>query len=652
MPFDFQTATANVRIPSPDEYDLFFVDLFCGASGTTTGLLRACEAMGIRAFGIGINHWDLAIETSRAAHPHMLHIREDLVALTDQQVSNLIRSIRPSGVIDLLLASPSCTYHSPARRGLPIVEQDRVDPHVVTRWLTAPGVRVRRFVVENVPAFRDWGMLNSKGHPDPRKKGMFHHAWSENLKNLGYRYENRDLNAADFGARTTRTRYFGLGVAGSGKLSWPTPTHSKEGATDDLLDPRSKWRAAAEIIDWSIPGVDVYGRTTPLKPNTLRRLMTGAARFFGARSAIHLRCLEVELRRSQLRWGDGNPSTMPADTVAAIRNAIEELPPAPANDDDGASIVTMRGRSFAHSVADPLTTVSTKGAHHGLSQPAIITMRQHTEARAAGEPLTTVTTAGTHHGLAEPTDAPIAFHMSNQSEGAPRPVEAPIASIGTISKPILGQHSAFVATTANSTGGLAPRPADEPISTVTARGGHALVEDHRGITVSCCNTGGGGQARDINAPIQTVTTAQHLAVAADAAFVAPYYRTGTPYDVADPVHTITTKARHALLTGKSKAAKPVSPEDDALLAELDQRRRYIDADGSVKAVMLLFRMLNKKELGRAMGFPENYPFQGARNEDITRQIGNAVEIHQAQALCRVQLELLGFGKTLSRKKAA
>lgn len=646
MPLDFATATAHVRIPGPSEYDLFFVDLFCGASGTTTGMIKACDALGIRAFGIGINHWDLAIETSKAAHPHMLHIREDLVALTDQQVSNLIRSIRPSGVIDLLLASPSCTYHSPARRGLPIVEQDRVDPHVVTRWLTAPGVKVRRFVVENVPAYREWGPLTAKGHPDPRRKGMFHHAWAETLKNLGYRYENRDLNAADFGARTTRVRYFGLGVAGSGKLSWPTPTHSKDGAAD-LLDPRSKWRAAAEIIDWSIPGVDVYGRSTPLKPNTLRRLMTGAARFFGQRSAIHLRCLDIELQRSQLRWGDGNPASLPSDTVAALRAAIAELPIL-ANEDTSAAIVTMRGKSFAHSASDPLTTISTKGAHHGLSQPAIITMRQHTEARGAGEPLTTVTTAGTHHGLAEP----VAFHMSNQSEGAPRPVAAPIASIGTISKPILGQHSAFVATTANSTGGLAPRPANEPISTITGKGGHALVEDHRGMTVTVCNTGGGGQARDINAPIQTVTTAQHLAVAADAAFVAPYYRTGTPYDVADPVHTITTKARHALLTGKSKPAKVASPQDDALLAELDRLRCYVDADGTVKAVQLLFRMLNKGELAKAMGFPEAYPFQGSRNEDITRQIGNAVEINQAEALCRIQLELLGFGKAKPRAKAA
>jgi site-specific DNA-cytosine methylase len=46
-----------------------------------------------------------------------------------------------------------------------------------------------------------------------------------------------------------------------------------------------------------------------------------------------------------------------------------------------------------------------------------------------------------------------------------------------------------------------------------------------------------------------------------------------------------------------------------------------------------FRMLQPHELAAAMGFPKDYRITGNRGEQV-RQIGNAVVVEQAEALCR------------------
>lgn len=54
-------------------------------------------------------------------------------------------------------------------------------------------------------------------------------------------------------------------------IVWPEPTHGAGRA--------HPWRAAAEVIDWSLPCPSIFERRRPLAPATLRRIARGLRRF-------------------------------------------------------------------------------------------------------------------------------------------------------------------------------------------------------------------------------------------------------------------------------------------------------------------------------------------------------------------------------------
>ena len=56
--------------------------------------------------------------------------------------------------------------------------------------------------------------------------------------------------------------------------------------------------------------------------------------------------------------------------------------------------------------------------------------------------------------------------------------------------------------------------------------------------------------------------------------------------------------------------------------------------GDGVALDIHFRMLQSHELAAAQGFPSDYQFKGGKKE-IIKQIGNAVAVGQAKALCSV-----------------
>jgi DNA (cytosine-5)-methyltransferase 1 len=60
-------------------------------------------------------------------------------------------------------------------------------------------------------------------------------------------------------------------------------------------------------------------------------------------------------------------------------------------------------------------------------------------------------------------------------------------------------------------------------------------------------------------------------------------------------------------------------------------------DGQTYLLDIRFRMLTPKELARAMSFPDDYKFAGNR-EKVVKQIGNAVAVNVAKALCKSLLD--------------
>jgi len=134
-------------------------DLFCGAGGSSSGARRALESLGFQMNLVAVNHWNIAIETHSRNHPEARHYCQDLNAVKPAVLV-------PEGKLDLLMASPTCTYHSRARGGKPINDQGRMDPWAIVHWCTE--LRVRRLLVENVPEFVDWGPLDLRtGTADP-----------------------------------------------------------------------------------------------------------------------------------------------------------------------------------------------------------------------------------------------------------------------------------------------------------------------------------------------------------------------------------------------------------------------------------------------------------------------------------------------------
>src|SRR6476660_9552652 len=97
------------------------------------------------------------------------------------------------GDIDLLLASPECSNHSPAKVSKPRCERSRRTSHYVLNF--AKRLKPRWIVLENVVQLRSW-----KGY-DPL---------IADLRNVGYRVRPQILDAVEFGVPQTRRRLFVL----------------------------------------------------------------------------------------------------------------------------------------------------------------------------------------------------------------------------------------------------------------------------------------------------------------------------------------------------------------------------------------------------------------------------------------------------------
>jgi len=351
--------------------NLQIVDMFCGAGGSTTGLLQAAARLGLGVQVLAINHWEVAIATHAANHGAVRHICEPLTNIDPVKVV-------PSGRINLLWASPECTHHSVARGGRPCSDQSRASAWHVLKW--ASELYVDRIIVENVPEFESWGPLGADCKPLAGKRGETFRAWVHALKSIGYRVEWRVLCAADYGDPTTRRRLFVQAARGRSAISWPDQTHAEPGNVFAL----QPWRTAREIIDWSLPCQSVLDRRRPLAENTLRRIEYGIRKYWGQYADPFL----VMLR------GTGG-------------RQIE---------------------ACARSLGQPLPTVTAGGGHAGLVQPLIVQSEHGMRVRTTDRPMNTITTSSRGFGLVQP------FILHQMTGGRPRSIDEPVPTITTISR--------------------------------------------------------------------------------------------------------------------------------------------------------------------------------------------------------------------------
>lgn len=241
------------------------VDNFAGGGGASTGIEKAT---GLNV-DIAINHDPEAIRMHKTNHPDTEHYCE---SVWDVDPKKAVRGRK----VGLCWLSPDCTHHSRAKGGKPVSNTLRGLAWIALKW--GGSVRPRVIMLENVVEFEGWGPLTDEGKPDPKRKGETFKSYIGELERLGYEVEWKHLSACDYGAPTSRTRFFLIARCDGKPIVWPKPTHApvEEINKKNLLQP---YRTAGSIIDWSIPAPSIYKRKKPLSENTVERLRRGIKKF-------------------------------------------------------------------------------------------------------------------------------------------------------------------------------------------------------------------------------------------------------------------------------------------------------------------------------------------------------------------------------------
>ena len=258
---------------------LFYIDLFCGAGGTSTGVERAMHNGEKCAEVIAcVNHDKNAIASHAANHPNALHFTEDIRTLDLTELvahSNKKRSENPDSLV-VLWASLECTNFSKAKGGQPRDADSRTLAEHLFRYIEA--LNPDYIYIENVEEFMCWGDLDENGKPVSKDKGRLYVKWVKNVCKYGYSFSHRMLNSANYGAYTSRTRFFGIFAKGSLPIVFPEPTHCKNGK-QDMFGNLQAWKPVKEVLELEDEGKSIFDREKPLVDRTLERIYAGLIKF-------------------------------------------------------------------------------------------------------------------------------------------------------------------------------------------------------------------------------------------------------------------------------------------------------------------------------------------------------------------------------------
>lgn len=556
--------------------DEITVDGFCGGGGWSTGFELATG----RPVDIGINHDASAIALHKKNHPYTRHYNENIWEVDPRTAC----AGRPVGWAHF---SPDCKHFSRAKGAKPVSKKIRGLAWVVLKW--AGTVYPRIISMENVVEFMTWGPLvaardkktgrvlkkdgavaapgerveyqNQQLTPDKRRAGETFRQFVKELRELGYTVEWRELTACDYGAPTTRRRFFLLARRDGKPIVWPQPTHGDPHSAAVQSGKLRPWRTASEIIDWTQPCPSIFERKKPLAENTLRRIARGIQKFV------------VE-----------NPEPF----IVQVNHAGERF----------------RGQE----ITEPLPTLTAKHGF-GVVTPYIMCNNQNNVGSSPEEPVHTVTTENRHF-VACPTL--IQYH-SEQSEKEHRGqnVVEPLQTVDASNRYGLAAAT-LVQTGYGERKGQAPRALDleKPLGTVVSGQKHAAVTAFLSKYYSGGYTGAGSA---IDAPVDTITAIDHNSLCTANIVQLNNNCIGQP--VTEPLHTVTAGAGHfaevrALLIkyyGKGTAHSLTKPLDT--ITSRDRFGLVTISGTEYQIVDIGLRMLSPRELYNAQGFPLDYEIE-------------------------------------------
>lgn len=442
------------------------IDLFCGAGGSTEGMVDA----GVEVV-TAVNHWDLAIETHNTNHPTTDHDCVD------------VRSVHPSRYprTDIFWASPECTNHSLAKgrrrvgiNQLDLFGEQSVDPAEERSRATMREViefaeyhRNPIVIVENVVDVRKWA---------------YYDAWPRDMVNLGYEYRTLYLNAQFFGVPQSRDRWYTVFWQKgnpSPDLDFRPRAHCKKcgryiRAVQAWKRPDFPWgrygqrrqyvyrcpvcaseveppmEPASQVIDWSIHAERIGDREKPLAPATMERIREGLRRF-GYRAVV------VDVMHSHAEAsGKVSSADSPLPTQTTRQSQAVAVPP---------FITPLRGTAVSTSVDEPMTTIVAAAQQHALVALPFILGYANSKSppRSVDEPMHTIVTSNIV-GLVTPP-----FLIQMRRTGQAYSTEEPLAAITAG-----GNNHALVM--AYYGGNAVYSRANEPLPGITTVQRHALIE--------------------------------------------------------------------------------------------------------------------------------------------------------------------------------
>lgn len=254
------------------------VDNFAGGGGASTGIEMATGY----SVDIAINHDPMAIAQHKANHPYTKHYCESVWDVDPVEACE-------GHPVALAWFSPDCKHFSKAKGGKPKDKNIRGLAWVALRW--AALVRPRVIMLENVEEFKTWGPLNRSHRPIKAKQGYTYQKFLQQLRDLGYEVDTRELVAADYGAPTIRKRFFMIARCDGKPIVWPEPTHGprdSEAVKMGLLEP---YVGAYTQIDFSRPCPSIFDTAEeikekygiraqrPLAEKTMKRIARGLQKF-------------------------------------------------------------------------------------------------------------------------------------------------------------------------------------------------------------------------------------------------------------------------------------------------------------------------------------------------------------------------------------
>lgn len=562
---------------------LLYIDLFCGAGGTSTGVEKATFHGNKCAKVIAcVNHDANAIASHAANHPDALHFTEDIRTLELSPLvahTERLRLLHPNAYL-VLWASLECTNFSKAKGGQPRDADSRTLAEHLFRYIEA--LNPDYIQIENVEEFMCWGALDENGKPVSKDQGSDYLRWVRNVCGYGYHFDWRILNAADFGAYTSRKRFFGQFALKSLPIAFPHQTHAKSAEYSAVLDSLfpgqyQPWKPVREVLDLQDDGESIFVKKKPLCEKTLERIYAGLVKFVAGGKKQHEQFM---MRYNTVRAQDTVKSVEEPCGTVTTKNRFAKvkcqfLSKQFSGEPSGKNI----------GIEQPAGTVTTKD-HHALVSSKFLTEyyggAEHNH--SLDEPATTLTTRSRHGFIT-------AYYGNGYNVGI-----------------------------------------DEPAPTVTTKDRLSLV-----ATRFMDNQYGKSKPSSIEAPSPTLLNTPKQKIVSAQYLMNPYSFKSDGGSIDNPCFTLIArmdKMPPYLITTKEGVVGIAIYESDS-----PWTRKIKEFMAMYGIVDICMRMLKIDELKRIMGFPSDYTLIGTQAEQ-KKFIGNAVEVNMSRVLCEALSEKL------------